>query len=52
LGILPTGQSGNVFSDHYDDQAQKYIDGEFVKMKLNQKEIEASENVLIFKPKK
>ncbi|MFN0728111.1 penicillin acylase family protein [Polaribacter gochangensis] len=51
LGILPTGQSGNVFSDHYDDQAQKYIDGEFVKMKLNQKEIEASENVLIFKPK-
>ncbi len=51
LGILPTGQSGNVFSPHYDDQAQKYIDGEFVKMKLNQKEIEASENVLIFKPK-
>ncbi|MFT5760996.1 MAG: penicillin amidase, partial [Polaribacter sp.] len=51
LGILPTGQSGNVFSPHYDDQAQKYVDGEFVKMKLNQKEIEASENVLIFKPK-
>ncbi len=49
LGILPTGQSGNVFSPHYDDQAQKYVDGEFVKMKLNQKEIEASENVLIFK---
>ncbi len=52
LGILPTGQSGNVFSAHYDDQAQKYIDGEFVKMKLNQKEIEASENVLVFKVKK
>jgi penicillin G amidase len=52
LGILPTGQSGNVFSPHYDDQAQKYIDGEFVKMKLNQKEIEASENVLIFRVKK
>ena len=51
LGILPTGQSGNVFSDHYKDQAQKFVDGEFVKMKLNQKEIEASENVLIFKPK-
>ncbi|WP_347173597.1 penicillin acylase family protein [Polaribacter uvawellassae] len=51
LGILPTGQSGNLFSPHYDDQAQKYIDGEFVKMKLNQKEIEASENVLIFKIK-
>ena len=51
LGILPTGQSGNFFSPHYDDQAQKYVDGEFVKMKLNQKEIEASENVLIFKVK-
>jgi len=51
LGILPTGQSGNVFSPHYDDQAQKYVDGEFVKMKLNQKEIEASKNVLIFKVK-
>jgi len=52
LGILPTGQSGNVFSNHYKDQAQKYVDGEFVKMKLNQKEIEASQNVLIFKVKK
>jgi len=52
LGILPTGQSGNVFSPHYDDQAQKYIDGEFVKMKLNQKEIEASKNILVFKVKK
>ena len=51
LGILPTGQSGNVFSPHYDDQAQKYVNGEFVKMKLNQKEIEKTENVLIFKPK-
>jgi len=51
LGILPTGQSGNVFSPHYDDQAQMYIDGEFMKMKLNQKEIETSENVLVFKPK-
>ena len=51
LGILPTGQSGNVFSPHYDDQAQKYIDGKFVKMKLNQNEIETSKNVLIFKVK-
>ncbi len=48
--VLPTGQSGNVFSPHYDDQAQKFVDGEFVKMKLNQSEIEASENILILKP--
>lgn len=52
LGILPTGQSGNIFSDHYKDQAQKYLSGGFEKMKLNQKEIEQSKNVLIFSPKK
>jgi len=51
LGILPTGQSGNVFSPHYKDQAQKYLDGESVMMKLNQEEIEASVNKLILKPK-
>ncbi|CAM1351383.1 penicillin acylase family protein [Tenacibaculum insulae] len=51
IAILPTGQSGNVFSDHYKDQAQKYVDGKFVKMKINQAEIEKSENVLIFYPK-
>lgn len=48
--ILPTGQSGNVFSKHYDDQAQKYLDGEFVKMMLNEQEIRASENKLTLKP--
>ena len=51
LAIIPTGQSGNIFSDYYKNQAKKYLDGKFVKMKLNQPEIERSENVLIFKPK-
>ena len=51
LGILPTGQSGNVFSKHYKDQAQKYLNGKFVKMRLNQSDIELSKNVLILKPK-
>ena len=51
IAILPTGQSGNVFSEHYKDQAQKYVDGEFVKMKLNKTEIEKSENKLVFMPK-
>ena len=41
----------NVFSEYYKDQTQKFLDGEFVKMKLNQEEIEKSENVLILKPK-
>ncbi|WP_405562504.1 penicillin acylase family protein [Polaribacter sp. Asnod6-C07] len=51
LGIVPTGQSGNVFSNYYKDQAQKYVDGKFEKMKLNETEIKKSENVLILKPK-
>ena len=51
LAILPTGQSGNVFSEYYKDQTQKYLEGKFVKMMLNQQEIEQSENVLILKLK-
>jgi len=51
VSILPTGQSGNVFSKHYKDQAQKYLNGEFVKMILNKDEIKRSKNVLIFKKK-
>lgn len=51
VSILPTGQSGNVFSEHYDDLAEKYVNGEFVKMLLNQQEIEKSKNVLVFKVK-
>lgn len=52
LGIIPTGQSGNVFSDYYKDQAQKYVDGEFVKMSLNEADIQKSKNVLILKARK
>jgi len=48
--IIPTGQSGNVFSKHYKDQAQKYVDGEFVKMMLNKEDIEASKDKLLLKP--
>tara|TARA_R110002073_G_scaffold40547_5_gene115236 strand:- start:383576 stop:385951 length:2376 start_codon:yes stop_codon:yes gene_type:complete len=52
MSILPTGQSGNPFSDHYKDQAQKYVDGEFVPMLLNKETIEKSKNKLVLKPKK
>lgn len=50
-GIVPTGQSGNIFSDYYKDQSQKYLDGKFVKMILNPKEIQQTKNVLILSPK-
>ena len=51
IAILPTGQSGNVFSPYYKDQAQKYVDGEFVKMILNEVAIKKSKNKLVFLPK-
>lgn len=50
--ILPTGQSGNPFSKHYDDQAEMYNDGKFRKMKLNKEEIIKTSTKLIFKPKR
>lgn len=51
MSILPTGQSGNIFSNHYDDQAEKYLNGGFNKMMLNQEDIEKSKNILILKVK-
>lgn len=49
--ILPTGQSGNPFSEHYRDQASMYNEGTFRKMKMNQKEIIKKSTKVIFKPK-
>ena len=49
--VLPTGQSGNPMSPHYNDQADLFVKGKFRKMKLNKKEIEATSTKLIFKPK-
>jgi penicillin amidase len=52
LSILPTGQSGNPFSKHYEDQAEMYVKGEFRKMKMNKEEIEQVSTLLLIKPKK
>ncbi|TDX08992.1 penicillin acylase family protein [Flavobacterium sp. S87F.05.LMB.W.Kidney.N] len=49
--ILPTGQSGNPFSKHYDDQAEMYNAGKFRKMKLNKEEIIKTSTKLVFKLK-
>jgi penicillin amidase len=39
MSIIPTGQSGNVFSKHYKDQAEDYLYGRYYKMLINDKEI-------------
>ncbi len=49
--ILPTGQSGNPFSKHYNDQAEMYNEGKFRKMKLNKDEIIKTSTKLVLKPK-
>ena len=50
--IIPTGNSGNIFSPHYKDQTELFIDGKFIPMLLNKSVIEQSENKLILKPTK
>jgi penicillin amidase len=49
--VLPTGQSGNPFSGHYNDQAEMYNSGKFRKMKMNKEEIIKTSTKLIFVPK-
>jgi len=48
--VLPTGQSGNPFSKHYNDQAEMYNSGKFRKMKLNKEEIIKTSTKLVFVP--
>ncbi len=52
MSILPTGQSGNPFSKHYNDQAEMYNTGKFRKMKMNKEEIIKSSTKLVFVPMK
>ena len=52
ISILPTGQSGNPFSQHYNDQAEMYNSGKFRKMKLNKEEIIKTSTKLVFRPMK
>ncbi len=48
VSILPTGNSGNPMSKHYNDQAEMYNEGKFRKMKINKKEIIESSTKLVF----
>ncbi|MDT0553591.1 penicillin acylase family protein [Urechidicola vernalis] len=48
MSILPTGNSGNPFSEFYKDQAEMYANNEFRKMKMNKEEIEKVSTKLTF----
>ena len=49
--VSPTGQSGNVMSPYYQDEAEMFATGKFRKMLMNRKEIErVSKNKLVLKP--
>lgn len=50
--VLPTGQSGNVLSSHYSDQAELYNTGKFRRMILNKEEIVRTSSKLVFKVSK
>ena len=51
LSILPTGQSGIQFSEHYSDQAEMFNSGNFRKMKMDKEEIIKVSTKVIFTPK-
>lgn len=51
LNINPTGQSGNIMSDHYDDQAEMYVNVQYHTQKMNRQDIEKNARQLVFKPK-
>jgi penicillin amidase len=51
MSILPTGQSGNPFSEHYKDQTEMFNNGTFRKMKINKEEIISVSTKLTILPK-
>ncbi|MEL6275191.1 MAG: penicillin acylase family protein, partial [Bacteroidota bacterium] len=52
ISVLPSGQSGNVMSPHYDDQAQLFADGKFRLQKMNAEEIKGEgSRLLVMEPK-
>lgn len=50
VSILPTGNSGNVLSPHYRDQAEMYVAGKFRKMRMNKAQIDSVSTLLKLMP--
>ena len=51
VSILPTGNSGNILSPHYRDQAEMYVAGKFRKMRMNKAQIDSVSTLLKLIPK-
>lgn len=49
--VSPSGQSGNVMSKHYSDQAEMFATGKFRKMLMNKEVIQAGKRKLTLAPK-
>lgn len=45
--ILTTGQSGNIFSDHYKDQTELFLSGKYMKIRTDDEAIKNPENKLL-----
>lgn len=45
--ILTTGQSGNIFSDHYKDQTELFLNGKYMKIRTDEKSITNQGNSLL-----
>jgi penicillin amidase len=45
--ILTTGQSGNIFSDHYDDQTELFLNGKYMKIRTGLESVTESRNKLL-----
>ncbi len=42
--ILTTGQSGNIFSDHYKDQTELFLSGKYINIRTDEEEIKNLKN--------
>ena len=45
--ILTTGQSGNVFSQHYSDMSESWLKGMMIKIKTDEASIKTSDKKLL-----
>jgi penicillin G amidase len=43
--VLPTGQSGNIFSSHFKDQTEMWLSGKYIKVKTDEESFTRNSNI-------